>query len=108
MKKRLTIGWFTGESIEKVEFAVRASNGKLSNMSVITKRKEPITTSRFNYINLQSEEEHREMWTYGRMEDYNLSNGLYEYTGEKELNSIAITHGHPHSADDEWVSDYTK
>ena len=65
--------------IECVQYNIPASNGKDSCITVITKRQLPFQMHRYQYIDQQSEEEYRELWTFGRMEDYSLELGLYEY-----------------------------
>lgn len=67
--------------IDSVRYNISASNGIDSNISVIYKREASFTMFRHRYIDLQSEEESREMWTFGRLEDYSIEKGLYQYKG---------------------------
>ncbi len=69
--------------LDCVQYNVPESNGKDSCITIITKRSTPFQMHRYQYIDQQSEEEHRDIWTFGRMEDYTAEMGLYQYKGVK-------------------------
>lgn len=64
-------------TIETVGYNIAASNGESSNITKITKRIEPVAIHRHRYLDMDD----RPLWVWGRIEDYDISNGLYEYKG---------------------------
>ena len=67
--------------VEMVQYNLPASNGADSCVTIITKRDVPFVMHRHQYIDQQSVEENRDLWTFGRMEDYKIDRGLYQYKG---------------------------
>ena len=71
-------------SIDYVQYNLVASNGECSQISAVKKRPRPTILLKNNWSNFQSKNMERELWTFGRFEDYDELQGLYVYRGLPE------------------------